>query len=308
MTVAQPDGPGWQATAPEPVGDVGTMLARLRRRADGRPVALGVDLPLGLPRGFAVRHAGAEDFPAFLRSLAGRPEFFRVCAELHEISPARPFYPQRGRAGMTQAAHLAALGLAEKAEWFRACDRATADRPAGACLFWTLGANQVGKAALAAWRELLLPALLGADPPRLWPFSGGLRGLLAPGAVAIAETYPAEAMRHFGLRMAGSKRRQADRMRLGPALHAAMDGLGMRPAAALVGALADGFGDAPDGEDRFDSLLGLLCVVNVLEGHRPDTAPDDPWIGRWEGWVLGQAAPAGGAETALPGAAATALQ
>jgi len=40
-------------------------------------------------------------------------------------------------------------------------------------------------------------------------------------------------------------------------------------------------------------VLGVLCVLNVLGGNRPDTAPPDAWISRWEGWVLGQ--------TALPG-------
>lgn len=54
--------------------------------------------------------------------------------------------------------------------------------------------------------------------------------------------------------------------------------------------MAEGFGADAAGEDRFDCLLGLLCVVNVLAGNRPDTAPDDPWIRRWEGWVLGQTA------------------
>jgi hypothetical protein len=30
-------------------------------------------------------------------------------------------------------------------------------------------------------------------------------------------------------------------------------------------------------------------VLGVLAGARPDTAPaDDPWLHRWEGWVLGQ--------------------
>ena len=40
----------WEITAPEPVGDIATWMARLRAEARG-PVALGVDLPLGLPRG-----------------------------------------------------------------------------------------------------------------------------------------------------------------------------------------------------------------------------------------------------------------
>jgi hypothetical protein len=55
-------------------------------------------------------------------------------------------------------------------------------------------------------------------------------------------------------------------------------------------AVLDGFGANASGEDRFDSVLGVLCVLNVLAGARPDTPPPDPWIGRWEGWVLGQTA------------------
>ncbi len=52
----------------------------------------------------------------------------------------------------------------------------------------------------------------------------------------------------------------------------------------------DGFGADAAGEDRFDCVLGVLCVLNVLIGNRPDTAPPDPWIRQWEGWVLGQTA------------------
>jgi hypothetical protein len=54
--------------------------------------------------------------------------------------------------------------------------------------------------------------------------------------------------------------------------------------------IADGFGADAAGEDRFDSTLGVLCVLNVLAGNRPDSVPDDPWLRRWEGWVLGQTA------------------
>jgi hypothetical protein len=79
-------------------------------------------------------------------------------------------------------------------------------------------------------------------------------------------------------------------------LLAAMARLGVTPEPALVAAAADGFGADPAGEDRFDCLLGVLCVINVVDGHRPDTTPDDPWLTAWEGWVLGQ--------TALPAASA----
>ena len=37
-------------------------------------------------------------------------------------------------------------------------------------------------------------------------------------------------------------------------------------------------------------MLGVLCVLNVLAGNGPDSAAADPWILRWEGWVLGQTA------------------
>ena len=113
-----------------------------------------------------------RDFLHFLATTATRPDFFQVCATLAEVGPGRPFYPARGVRGMTRAAHAIALGLEGPAGLSRACDRATAERPAGAPLFWTLGANQSGKAAIAAWQHLLLPAL---HEIRLWPFAGPYR-------------------------------------------------------------------------------------------------------------------------------------
>jgi hypothetical protein len=284
MTVATGQPGRWRIAAPCPVGDVATLLSRLS--ANGAPAVLGVDFPLGLPRAYVAQHVTAPNFPSFLRGLATRQAFFDVCADLAMIAGARPFYPMRGLAGMTRLAHAQALGLADAMALCRACDRATAERPAGAPLFWTLGANQSGKAAISAWRDMLLPAFAGPAPPALWPFDGDLATLLAPGRVVIAETYPAEAMRHLGLRMAGSKRRQADRAALAPGLAAAMARLG----ATSTLDLADGFGSDAAGEDRFDSVLGLLCVLQVLAGMRPDFIPDDPWIRDWEGWVLGQTA------------------
>ena len=37
-------------------------------------------------------------------------------------------------------------------------------------------------------------------------------------------------------------------------------------------------------------MIGLLGLIGVLDGARPDFVPDDPWVRRWEGWVLGQTA------------------
>ncbi len=282
-------GPGgaWAAEAPRPVGDPAALLAALL--AEGGPVALGLDLPLGLPREYAARRP-EPGFPAFLRGLAARPGFFGVNAGLDTVSPDRPFYPARGVRGMTRAAHAAALGLSGPMGLSRLCDRATAERPAGAPLFWTLGANQSGKAAIAAWRDWLAPALAAGAPIALWPFEGGIHALLAPGRAVLAEVYPAEALRHAGLRLEGSKRSNAPRRALAPALGAAMAARRVAPDAALAAAVESGFGTDAAGEDRFDSMIGLLGLVGVLDGARPDFVPDDPWIRRWEGWVLGQTA------------------
>ena len=288
MTVAVPDGAGWRIEAPEPVGPPGTLLARLRARAGGLPVAFGIDCPLGVPRAYAAQIGWAADFPAFLRGLAERPEFFSVAASLDAVSLNAPFYPARGVAGMTRLAHARALGLADAAALSRVCDQATGQRPAGAPVFWTLGANQSGKAALAAWRELIIPALGVEAPVWLWPFDGPFLALLARGGVVVAETYPAEAMRHLGLQIAGSKRRQADRAAYARALRAPMTKMAATCSPTLNENMREGFGKGEDGEDRFDSLLGALCVIGVLQARRPDAAPADPVIQKWEGWVLGQ--------------------
>jgi len=285
MTVAHGQPGGWTIEAPCPVGDVGTLLARL-----GETLALGVDFPIGLPREYAALHVTEPDFPSFLRGLAARPDFLRVCETLGDIGGNRPFYPARGIKGMTRLSHARALGLTDPAGLLRACDRATTLRPAGAPVFWTLGANQSGKAAISAWRDLLLPALAGPHAPALWPFDGPFRNLRAPGRTVIAETYPAEALLQLGLRMAGSKRRQSDRVRLAAPIIDAFDAVAAAPAPALMAALEAGFGADATGEDRFDSVLGLSCVLRVLAGRQTDRAPDDPAILRWEGWVLGQPA------------------
>lgn len=316
IAVARRGTAGWRVAAPVPVGEVASLFARLRKAAAGAPVVLGLDLALGLPRPYAERHAChlAADFPEFLRRLIDRPDFFRVAESIDEVGAGRPFYPARWRNGVTERRHalIAALGLDGAAGLFRACDLASANRPAAAPLFWTMGPKQVGKAALHAWRDLLLPALVlpalaGEVPLRLWPFEGALRRLLSPGHVpgdiVVCETYPAEAMRQLGLRLAGSKRRQADRATLAQKLLDTMSALNGAPEPALAAEITNGFGADAAGEDRMDSVIGLLGMLNVLAGNRPDTAPADPWIARWEGWVLGQAAPLP-SDTARPSARA----
>ena len=289
MAVAVPSGTGWDAMV-ELAGDLPTLLDRLRGRAGGAPVALGLDLPIGLPRAYAELHGrGAADFPAFLRGLEGGSAFFQVCRTMEEVGPARPFFPYNALGRPRRDDHAARLGIAFK-DFSRQCDGKTLHRPAASVLFWTLGANQVGKAALSAWEHLLLPALAGPAPPALWPFEGGLMELVASRGTVIAETYPAEAMRQLGVAMGGSKRRQADRKALAPDLQRLLRSMPAQADDALARLIADGFGEADSGEDPFDALLGLLCMLQVVQGRHPDTVPAGPHVLRWEGWVLGQAA------------------
>jgi len=282
--VARRESAGWRIDAPRPVGDVLAFAESLRGEA---PAVLGLDLPLGVPRGYAVLRPEAG-FVEFLRGRAGDARFFAVNEALDGIGLEAPFYPMRGVKGMTRASHAAALGLADARALHRWCDGPTATRPAGAPPFWTLGANQSGKAAITAWRDWLAPALATGAPVDLWPFAGPLHGLLRAGRLTLAEVYPAEALRQLGLKLAGSKRDRGARRALAEPLRAAMARLLVAPSPAMLEALIDGFGQDAAGEDRLDCTLGLLALIAVLDGARPDFIPEDDMVRRWEGWVLGQ--------------------
>ena len=79
VTLARRQGRGWQASAPRLVGDPATLAAALI--AEGGTAALGLDLPLGVPRGFAANRP-EQGFPAFLAGLAQTPDFFAVSPTL----------------------------------------------------------------------------------------------------------------------------------------------------------------------------------------------------------------------------------
>lgn len=297
ITRAWRRGGTWRVAPPVPVGDPASLLARLQAEAAGAPVAFGGDFALGLPRAYAKR-AGIDDFPAWLRALPPDAPLFAVCDRLDEVSLARPFYPRASVKGAGQMERQAlALGLAGRDDLRRVVDRMPLDavngvrrRSGGAPLFWTMGANQCGKGALSAWRDCLMPAFGAGVRLAIWPFEGEFRALLAPDRIVVAETYPAESLVQLGLRMRGSKRRQADRAAQAPAIEAVMAARGIVPEPALAAMMASGFDVHADGEDRFDSVLGVLNVIAVVDGA-PDGVPDDPVIRAVEGWVLGQADP-----------------
>ena len=122
MALADPAPGGW-AVGVMPVGELATLLPRLLVRAEGAPVALGLDCPIGLPRAYAALLGdGTADFPAFLDGLTAAAEFFRVCDGLEDVALGRPFYPRRGQAGMTRAAFAAPA-------WAAACRAVPRLRP-----------------------------------------------------------------------------------------------------------------------------------------------------------------------------------
>jgi hypothetical protein len=258
------------------------------------PVLLGFDFPLGLPAAYAAR-AGIDDFFAALPHFgSGRfAAFYVVAGRPEEIELGRPFYPKRP-GGCRRQQLLQGLGLGDWSDLLRRCDRRTPTRNAACALFWTLGGSQVGKAAIAGWRDLLVPALRDGVDVGLWPFQGRLEELLARHRFTIAETYPGEAYGHLGLipalRRDGGKRDGDARRRAAARLLAAAARLDVDVEPAAQAEIEDGFGGGTDGEDRFDALVGLLGMLGVVRGERGSGEPDDPVVRRIEGWILGQAA------------------
>jgi hypothetical protein len=287
---------GYHATAPEAVGDPATLVERMRAAGGANEAALlGVDFPLGIPHAYAER-AGISAWRDFLTALDGEAgrEFFAVATRREEISLRRPFYPQRP--GGTRPAHLlAGLDVATLDDLRRRCERGDPSRRAAAPLFWTLGGQQVGKAAISGWRDVIVPALReAAHAIALWPFDGELDELLRPGRVVLAETYPAECYRHLGVTFVatpgqrGGKRVRAARRANAAALFDWAAAVGVGLSAALRAQLGDGFGERADGEDRFDAVVGLFGMLNVVLGRRSPGAPPDLRTRRIEGWILGQ--------------------
>ena len=228
--------------------------------------------------------------PQFLSALAGGawPEFANLAETPAEISLQRPFYP-RGTSGVCQRHLFDAHGVVDMDALRRRCERAQPGRRAACSLFWTLGGQQVGRGALSGWIETLLPALARSDlDVALWPFDGELNDLLNRRAVTVAETYPTEFYSHLGITLRGSKRKQAPRTENAATMLGWAKRSGVRLSSGLRAEIKDGFGSKADGEDRFDAVVVLFGMLNILLGHRETGEPrNDPNL-PIEGWILGQ--------------------
>jgi hypothetical protein len=281
---------GWNVHAPELVGDLSTLLDRIKAQTHCGKSLLGLDLPIGAPS-FWAEKAQVKEFLPWLRALGISPweDFYNPAFTTAEIGPHRPFYP--ARPGGTKQAHLVqGLGASSMDDLCRKVDFNAEGKRAATPLFWTLGAAQVGKAALSFWREVLQPALLAPSPPAVWPFEGKLSDLISQNSMTICETYPAEVYEWFGLdvRLSGkAKTNQQHRAEDADALLAAGLKLGalFQPEAQTV--IMQGF---PMGDDAFDAMVGALGMLQVVQGIRAPGTPDDPKVHAVEGWILGRRA------------------
>jgi hypothetical protein len=274
--------------APHPVGDHTHLITSIRSEIGSEGCALvGFDFPIGVPERYASA-AGIEKFKSFLLELGtgAWADFFTVSRTSSEISMHRPFYPCKP--GGTKQLHLlAALGLQDIGDLRRQCERKQNGRRAACALFWTLGANQVGKGAIVGWRDVLAPALHGDKNVALWPFDGRLEELLEPGKIVIAETYPAECYGWFFSEPLRGKGKLGVRRGVGMRLLGWASNTGVELEAALQEEIEAGF---PDGDDAFDAVVGLFGMIEVVTGKRHTGEPHDDRTRRVEGWILGQEA------------------
>ena len=155
----------YTVSAAEPVRPTGSLIGRLRKEAghDGCAFA-GFDFPIGVPKLYAKR-AGISEFREWLPKLGSGEwkEFWSVCDEPGEISVHRPFYPNGPYMGRRQAHLLLGHGVESLDQLLRRCERGGNGQKRACCLFWTLGGNQVGKAAIIGWRDVLAPALRNSE-------------------------------------------------------------------------------------------------------------------------------------------------
>jgi hypothetical protein len=254
----------------------------------GEKGILGVDVPIGVPAYWADQ-AKIYYFPQALLDFGSLQwsDTLRPAEKKDEISIFRPFYPAKP-GGAKQAHLLAGLGVNHMDILRRRCDFDQEGRAAATPLFWTLGAAQVGKAAINFWLDVLKPAIQDSSV-LLWPFEGDLVDLIGRGKPIVAETYPAEAYRWFNLEISKinrSKRRIDDRRLDASRLIEVASNLGIDLEPAAEEEVVMGF--PAGGDDAFDAFVGLLAVASVVIGQRPEAAICDEKVRQVEGWILGR--------------------
>ena len=97
---------------------------------------------------------------------------------------------------------------------------------------------------------------------------------------------------HIGLTPPGrggwSKRSQSDRINASDKILEWVTKRDVRLSPTLENELKSGFGDKRDGEDRFDSVVGLFSMLEIVLKYRAPSEPDKPSVRSIEGWIFGQ--------------------
>lgn len=153
---------------PSLVGPSAVFLANMVQ--SGRRVLAGFDFPIGVPSTYG-RTTPFQNFQEALSAFGTSPDwasFFDVASRPEDVSVHRPFYPRQSRKGVQRATLTSGLGVESYRDLLRSCERGGSDRCEACSVFRTLGGNQVGRAAISGWQEVVRPAL--ADGARLWPF------------------------------------------------------------------------------------------------------------------------------------------
>jgi hypothetical protein len=153
-------------------------------------------------------------------------------------------------------------------------------------LFWTLGANQVGKGAIVGWRDVLAPALANDKDVLMWPFDGALANLLQPGKIVIAETYPAECYGWFLPEPLRGKGERGVLIAAGRHLKKWAAAIDLELEPDLQSMIEEGFLVGKD--DAFDAVVGLMGMVGVITGKRQSGQSSEDRNQNLEGWILGQ--------------------
>jgi hypothetical protein len=283
LVTAEPSKGRWRINEPVMVNVNGLLGDDIGIRG-----MLGVDVPIGVP----IHWAKLVKIDCFLRALKNFGEGCWVdtlhpAVTADQISLFRPFYPHK-TGGAKQVHILKALDACHINLLRRHCDFDQEGRPAASPLFWTLGAAQVGKAAIDFWLSVLRPAVL-AEQVHVWPFHGTLDALANKAKPIVAETYPGEAYSWFNLEITKknrSKRRIDDRLLDSQRLLEVVSNLDFDLEPNAEEQVINGFKNG--GEDAFDAFVGLLAVVSVVKGHRPEPEIRDDAVRQTEGWILGR--------------------
>ena len=277
----------YTASASTLVGGLKDLFRNLKAEAgDAGCVFAGFDFPIGFPEHYATR-ANISRFREFLKQVGNGnwAHFYSVCEHSDQISIHRPFYPVRYENGCSQQQLLDGLNAQSVEMLLRRCELGGGGQRQACALFWTIGGNQVGKAAIVGWRDVLVPAI-EERLIQLWPFEGNLETLLQPGSMVVAETYPAECYSWFPGNSLTAKTQVNSRAGFGVNLLAWAENSGVTVEPQLQSAIEKGFDT--EGEDAFDAVVGLFGMLQIVIGQRTTGEPKSGMVSDIEGWILGR--------------------